>query len=150
MRIEILSGDTNRFLRCDNFGIQIHRRRYQFDLGVRLERLLIVRLDRDGVHFDVLVIQAPRGLHVELHLYLPLIIPDRNTQAFDIMSDRHRQIDSTPLAAAVRRPAALNLRFRTARLKQKLYRLSSWICLSFSSKAERSRSGTWFGPSESA
>ena len=81
--------------------------------------LLIVHLDRRGVHFDVLVIQAPRGLHVELHLYLPLIIPDRNAQAFDIMSDRDRQIDSAPLPLCRCRPADVEPVLPNSQIKAK-------------------------------
>jgi hypothetical protein len=98
---KIFACDSNRILGEDNFGIQIHRRRFQIDLGVRFKRLLIVRLDSDGVHLDVLVVYSAGGLDVELHIDLSLIVPNWKSQSFDIVPDRNRKIDSAALAAIV-------------------------------------------------
>jgi hypothetical protein len=64
--------------------------------------LLVVGLDRHGVHFDILVVQSPGGFHVELHFYLSLIVSDWKAQSFDIVPDRKGEIDPSILPALVR------------------------------------------------
>jgi hypothetical protein len=57
--------------------------------------LLVVGLDRHGLHFDILLIQSSGGFHVELHFHLSLIVSDWKAQSLDIMANRKREIDSS-------------------------------------------------------
>src|SRR3984893_12866800 len=100
---KVLSRNPERITRPDHVSVQIHDRGFQFDLCIRFHGLLIIGLDYCPVHLDILIIETLCRLHIELHFHFSLVIPNRNTQPLDLMSNRHRQLNPSSLLWFFRR-----------------------------------------------